>query len=207
MHPTQVANILNEYLSFMNKTYNLYSDRFQNKYRNENESIDADHLVNFRKMVYAAYFGEEYVPDDEFVEMLYFYTRLMHLVDKALDKIYIYDYEFSLEEGERIIDLSVINAGCERLLQNTINVNLPRTSFDLDNYKIYNRFPAKIEYIGSSDDDFIDIIFDNSDNVFTYIDLWDIKKYIMMPLNCFVDWLSITNENVRICFRDNILGI
>lgn len=203
MHPGKLCRIINEYLFLMHKKYNLYGDRFANREYNEIQEYDPDHLTTFRKIIYADILEQEYEPDADFTEMLYFYNDLMKIADKILDRVFIYGDEFTLEQGYCLIDACVAKAEYIFLSQKNIIITIPKKYFNLERYISINNFPGDLMY--TNDENSVDIVMDNSLNKFGYVDVWNIKSSFRETLYCFVEWCA-TNDNIlKICFSDSIL--
>ena len=202
MHPLKLNKMLNEYLLIMNIKYNLHKDRFKifSQSQDPNISYSDDHLTSFQRVISHQYNYEEYIFNDDFLEMILFYTELMNYISDTLQERFIYGKEFDKTEIEKLINQSSQHNFRGHCSQTEIMVRIPKAVFGLDGYKDLNSFKGNVLYFG--DDNFIEIYFDNSNKTFVHKDLWDIKASIIKPINCYVMWETLTDEKVYLYFSD-----
>ena len=211
LHPRTLNKVLNDYLLFMRKQYRMYGYHFFDKDDGnyidvddlELQQISGEHLTTFETLYINDRLIDNRVNLDEIMEMRHYYEDLLMLVEKITGYAPIYNKKFTKNDLKALSAIygkpEKINFECF-LPQTKIYISLMTSDFNVDMHKkiAHNKSCYKYKIHGLSHY----LIFDNSNNIFSYVHIFDLKKCLFGPTQYYIKWDCVQDDNVHMFFTN-----
>ena len=193
LNPSTLRDTLDEYIFYMNESYNMYNDRI--KVKSLAKKRYTENIANFEKLTQG---GE--ISKEEKIMVIKFYEELLDHVDKILKEKYYLGRKFTKEEAKSIETTDLdreMNNVCE---YKRIVFYVCKNIFNKMNFIKYNHRYSYTDLMGDMRkiDSYYVVEFNSDHTNFCYCHIDNVLYSCKQPVSFKIDYDLTTNDELFI---------